>query len=956
MKKSKIAMIAFVATILLLSLSVWANDFASNMGMSETQPEHQAETGHGADMSPLFFITVSLFIGVAARNLLRKSPLPFTVALLIIGSLMAIPIRMEFLDSEVFFAKAVNWAGHIDPHLILYVFLPTLIFEAAFALDVHTFRKSFTNATILAAPGLIVGLIFIAAVCMGLLFMQIGLLEWDWVYSLIFGTIIMATDPVAVVALLKELGASKKLSTLVESESMLNDGTAIVVFMVLIGIVTGTSDGNIGIATYEFIRVAAGGTIIGLIIGWLVSEWLKRVFNDPLFEITIIVAAAYLTFFVAEHFFHVSGVLGLVALGLLMAGVGRTRISPEVNHFLHEFWELAAFIANTLIFIIVGVVIVLRTVFTPMDLVILLIMYVGITVARAGMIGMFYPIMKKIGYGMSKNDAIVLWWGGLRGAVGLALALIVASHEQIPIEVRNQILFLTAGIVILTSLINATTTKALVNLLGMTKISSAKASLLVGNSKNIRQSTENTLNKIKNDRYMKGADWDTVKKYLPNEITFNEKDVIPVDPIAEVRKQILQKEKYSYWKQFEEGLLGRDAVQELSDAVAVLMDDEGKVPLSARKDMEYLWRTSKTLNLMQKIPLIKGYAKHLFYNRLATSYDCARGFVVAQEDMLKLLKSLALNVDDETTKLSVEDLELLENEIYENRIQGLTFIRNLKEAFPEVYRSIETKQAIRTILNHQRSMVEKLVTQKRMEYDEAKKINEEIEERMHLIMDKPLQSETAVSKEFFNDVSWLRDIPEAAKQKVIDQFQQKVYSIGETIIKHKKMNSDIYIIRRGTAKIVIDGKTEDIVGPGSILGEISIIKNVGQDASVEAELPVTALKIPAPAITKLMHEIPTLGYNLWFTAAKRFAEELLQFETKLREMSQNDLRAFISNGNLFNAQAGQSMKTINKYCFLLNGKIQDKHSPTDLSEPGLIKFEEFICQTDAKLFIIEKEA
>jgi NhaP-type Na+/H+ or K+/H+ antiporter/CRP-like cAMP-binding protein len=948
-------MFAIMASILFYSLSLWADNSNGTMAVSEVQPVHQNEGGHGADMSPLFFITVSLFIGVAVRNLLRKSPLPFTVALLIIGALIAIPIRMNYLDASGVFHKAVEWAGHIDPHIIMYVFLPTLIFEAAFALDVHTFRKSFTNAAILAAPGLIIGLIFMAFLAMGIMFTGIGLLEWDWVYALIFGTIAMATDPVAVVALLKELGASKKLSTLVESESMLNDGTAIVVFMVLIGIITGTSDGNIGMATLEFVRVAVGGTLIGLIIGWLVSEWLKRVFNDPLFEITIIVAAAYLTFFVAEHFFHVSGVLGLVALGLLMAGVGRTRISPEVNHFLHEFWELAAFIANTLIFIIVGVVIVLRTVFTPMDVVILLIAYVGITVARAGMIAMFFPLMKKIGYGMSKNDAIVLWWGGLRGAVGLALALIVASQEEIPLDIRNQILFLTAGIVILTSLINATTTKTVVRLLGMTKISSAKASLLTGNSKNIRQSAENTLNKIKNDRYMKGADWDIVKTYLPNEISFDEKDVVQVDSIAEVRKQILQKEKYSYWKQFEEGLLGRDAVQELSDTVSVLMDDEGKVSLSARKDMEYLWRTSKTLNLLQNIPLVKNYTKHLFFNRLANSYDCARGFVVAQDDMLKLLKSLALNVDDDSTKLSVEDLELLENEIYENRIQGLTFIRNLKEAFPEVYRSIETKQAIRTILNHQRSMVEKLVTQKRMEYDEAKKINEEIEERMHSIMDKPLKSETSVSKELFSDIFWLKDIPDAAMQKVIDQMQQKVYSIGETIIKHKKLNSDIYIIRRGTAKIMIDGKTEDIVGPGSILGEMSIIKNVGRDATVEAELPVTAFKLPAPAITKLMHEIPTLGYNLWLTGARRFAEELLQFEPKFREVSQNELRTFISKGTLLNTQSGQTVKTLNKYCFLLSGKIKDKNSSDDLSEPTLIKFEEAICQTDAKFLIIEKE-
>src|SRR6056297_872945 len=355
------------------------------------------EGGHSSDMSPLFFVIVALIIGAATRHFLRRSPIPYTVTLLIFGLLIGMAVRMDFFEGwGDTFATAVRWAGHIDPHLILYVFLPTLIFEAAFAMDVHTFRKSFANAFTMAVPGIIVAFFLTAFLVLGIKQTGFGVNAWHWQLALLFGVVISATDPVAVVSLLKELGASKKLATLIEGESLLNDGTAIVIFMVLLTAVTGGEAGNS--AVVEFIRVAIGGTAIGLIIGGIAISWVKKVFNDALVEITVIIGAAYLTFFICEHFFHVSGVLGLVALGLLMAGIGRTRISPEVEHFLHEFWEMAAFIANTLIFLMVGVVIASRIIFSFKEFAILGLIYIGIHIIRGLVISIFFPAMKRLGY------------------------------------------------------------------------------------------------------------------------------------------------------------------------------------------------------------------------------------------------------------------------------------------------------------------------------------------------------------------------------------------------------------------------------------------------------------------------------------------------------------------------------------------------------------------------------
>ena len=403
-------------------------------------------------------------IGAATRHFLQKVPLPFTVLLLIFGLAMGAlnraygphggqahesghvehgeGIYAKFIDT---LSGAITWGGNLDGHLILYVFLPILIFEAGFALDVHTFKKSFLNAFYLAGPGIVTATVMSGLAFYGLvqIFGEEGgvLSEWNveagafvFLASMLFGAAGSATDPVAVVALLKELGASKKLGTLIEGESLLNDGTAIVAFVLLFGVVTAAepflgTGAFIGSAAVGFGQIGAAGGLLGVLLGLVAILWVRKVFNDPMIEITVVLVTSYAVFFICEHFFHVSGVLGLVALGIVMAGIGRTRISPEVEHFMHEFWELVAFVANVIIFIVVGVVIAQNAHPTGMDFAILAIVYVAIHLVRAINMGIFYPFMKKAGYGLPGKDAVVVWWGALRGAIGLALALVVYSEH-----------------------------------------------------------------------------------------------------------------------------------------------------------------------------------------------------------------------------------------------------------------------------------------------------------------------------------------------------------------------------------------------------------------------------------------------------------------------------------------------------------------------------------------------
>ena len=931
------------------------NTHHNNEIVSQNKDHGTEEAEHHTDTSPLFFIIIAVIIGAATRFAFQKSVIPFTVILLLIGIGLGVLGRFNYLDIyEIgsweldfsFLDNSINWAANIDPHLMLYVFLPILIFEAAFAMDVHVFKKTFTNATIMAVPGIIVAIVLTALMVVGLNYFHIGIPKWNWTISLLFGAVVSATDPVAVVSILKELGASKKLGTLIEGESLLNDGTAIVIFMVIFLGLTGS--GIEGSPIIEFVRVAFGGIAIGLLIGWLVIKWVKRVFNDMLVEISAIVAAAYLSFFIAEHFLHVSGVLALVAFGLVMASSGRTKISPEVQHFLHEFWELAAFIANTLIFIIVGVVIAERTVFSSNDFLILMIIYVGIFIVRAITITLFFPAMKRIGYGMNKKGAYVLWYGALRGAIGLALALIVAGAHQIDKEIRDQFLFFTAGIVTLTLLVNATTIKILVDSLGLTKLSRAKI-LAINNANNyVEKSAEKNIEQLKTDRYLKRANWKAVRIFLPKyENKLIDFDVEEANAVAESRTRVLEKEKSSYWHQFKDGLLGDQAYQVLTGDINDILDSKGHISLSERGDLENLLATPTFLSKAQNYPLVGKVAKRWFFEKLTTSYDCAKGFVAAQEDSLKLLESMFRSANEQETK----NLQVIESEINENRIEGLTFLRNLGKEYPEIYGAIATREAIRTMLNYEKHTVERLHKRGRIAGDEANKMVENIETRMKKLRDAPPVLEIPDAEELLAEVAWLKNIDHASFHRIAKEFESKIYNSGDVLLHEGKVEDGMYIVVRGSIKITIKDELIDLLGPGNTIGEVAALNKNKRTATVTAETPLTVLWISSKGLKQLVDEYEEIGDKIWNITAARYAYYLLKDIAPFDKLNKKQFKKELKKGKVIKYTENEEVDLSNDTAILINGVVICDEN--EIQAPSILSNAKYTVSKEARIFSIE---
>lgn len=718
----------------------------------------------------LVFLVLALVLGAATRRLLRDTPVPYTVALLVIGLGLGLAERLHWLGGPLHaWGEAVRGAGEVNPHLILFVFLPTLIFESAFAMDVHTFRRTFGQVVLLAVPGLLVSTVVIGAAAR-------WFFPWDWGWpaALMFGALLSATDPVAVVALLRELGASKRLATVIEGESLLNDGTGIVVFSALFGVVVAASGWSVGEAALEFTRVSAGGLLVGALLGAAAIAWIGRVFNDMLVEITLTIAAAYLAFLAAEGALHVSGVLAVVTLGLLFAGVGRTRISPEVGHFLHQFWSLAAYLANTLIFILVGVVIALRTDWGDAEAWgMLALVYAAIHVARLAAVGVLYPFLRAIGYGLGGRDAVVLTWGGLRGAVGLALALVVAQDPRVPAALGDQVLFLTAGIVVLTLLVNGSTMRPLIAWLGMDRLSPAKRAALAAAAQRVDRELDASVAALQQDPFLRGADWGRVRTtaargYRGAE-AFAAEDAAHVQ---EVRGRLLVAAKRSYWRQFEEGTLSAAAVRRLIEAADLALDHEAA--LDRLDDLRPAWRLPAALERLNAIPAAETLARVLYFERVAAGYEVARGYVVAQEEAARLLDAV-------TGDAAVR--ERMRGELEHGRREVLTYLSALRGSFPEVSHAIETRIALRTALNQERTVIEQLVEEGVLDESEAGKWIEEVERDMKQTVRQRLRIRLPAKRDLLREIPWLRGLAPAVFDRVASIAHERVFHAGEALVR-----------------------------------------------------------------------------------------------------------------------------------------------------------------------------
>ena len=385
-----------------------------------------------------FEIVQVLAVVLIVAMAVRRVRLPYTVALVGAGLVLAVRGGMHL---------------ELTPGLVLGLFVPPLIFEAAFHLQLKDLKADLAPIVAMAVPGVLLSTGIIAGVLV-----VAGVLPLP--AALIFGALISATDPVAVVATFRSVGAPKRLLTLVEGESLFNDGTAVVIFHIMVVLaLEGTLNPVEGLV--EFLRVSVGGLVIGGVLGYAVAKLIEQI-DDYLIEVTLTTILAYGSYILAEHY-HFSGVLAVVLAGLVNGNIGPRGMTPSTKIVLFTVWEYIAFLANSFIFILLGI-----SVEWEQLLKFLVPSLIAVGAVLGGRFLVVYAlagVVRLFRQKLPSRYLLVMSWGGLRGAISLALVLSLSAE----IEHRPQLLAMTFAVVLFTILVQAVSISGLLSWLGLTQ-------------------------------------------------------------------------------------------------------------------------------------------------------------------------------------------------------------------------------------------------------------------------------------------------------------------------------------------------------------------------------------------------------------------------------------------------------------------------------------------------------
>ena len=399
------------------------------------------------------FLTGLLILAITIQPLARRLHIPFTAILVIAGFGISEVMVMAGLDTGI---RAQNFHD-----LIFFVFLPILIFESAYRIDTRLLLKNLVPILFLAIPLMLLSALITAALVYAGIAHPAG---FPWIAALLTGALLSATDPVAVVALFREMGVSERLALLVEGESLFNDATAIVLFGVFLAIATDSAGPMTWpAASLHFLKVFFGGILFGAVIG-IIATAATRLLKDPIPGALATVISAYLAFVLAETTLHVSGVMSVMATGLVLGKTTGQGENQETD-FGQKLWEFNAYVANALVFLLMGVTITLDM-FTHRWLA-MLIGIAGIIIARAIGIFTFVPLLSRFTpiEAIPRPYQLIMFWGGLRGAVTLALALSLPTSLDYWWTIQS----IAFGVVLFTLFVQAPTTAPLLRHYNLTK-------------------------------------------------------------------------------------------------------------------------------------------------------------------------------------------------------------------------------------------------------------------------------------------------------------------------------------------------------------------------------------------------------------------------------------------------------------------------------------------------------
>lgn len=812
----------------------------------------------------IFFLITTLLIGAICREISKKTNIPYTPQLLLIGVLLG-----SYYKNLGDFSISIEKMLSINPKGILFIFIPTLIFESGFNIEHFILKREILQVLILAIPGVIIGL-FITGFSFRELLGYSN--EFSWSACLSFSSIICATDPVAVIALLKDIGTPLKFNVLLEGESLLNDGTAMVFFIMFRAIWEGSS-GGFFYSVYQFFYLSLGGVFFGVLGFCLIILWIKRIVRDDVLTMNLILVSCYLTFFISEFYLEVSGIISIVTLGVLMGKFGRVNMNPDSEHSIHTVLTFLQYSFETCLFIITGTFIGKEVIgdglstITQSDFIKMIVFFFLMTFSRFIMLFMMKSSLNKTGWEISNKDIVILTYGGLRGAIALSLALMVAIDENYSIRFREIVIFYVTSMITLTVILNGLSIKYIIKKMKFIPENLVKEKMKEGIKKQLIIGVYEKKNLILQNKFLKMASWEEIikiselkkdalqiqkaekqKKKTKIELKENNFPLISKnESVLETRLRFYQLLKSEIWQTFTDSLCSSNTVSQLNDLIDLCSEDiERPIWIWKCVSSDFLTMESVQKFVKYKNTLILGYfCKKYLVSALLHNYEMLFTLIIGLRKINDTKKSLPINIDY---------IKLVFAEVHVDLKNCEDYLFHLMELFPDLTKAIQEKQGAKMLLNTKKHLLDTFYQNGSITEEEHYELRRKIEKRI-----KNLEIDNS---------NW--EIPNIDRLQLIcplflklnsNLFQflkenriYKEFKSNTNILIKDKIVTGVYVIMKGVV-IEDDGINTNTQGMGSVLNFGNIInKNNNSLFTVKTKNKVSTFFIPNQALYHLMNK------------------------------------------------------------------------------------------------------
>lgn len=810
-------------------------------------------------------------------SLAQRLSVPYSVVLALVG------IAVGLLSSA---AGSIELAGPVGDMLLewrdftsssvvfMVVFLPILLFEASLGIDVRELLDDFAPVLLLAVVAVVA-----ATFVVGAALSYAG--PFGIVACLLLASIISTTDPAAVVAIFRDLGAPKRLCLLVEGEAVFNDAAAITLFTMLMGALTRGEvlDGASGV--WMFLDHFAVGLACGFGFGFAATLLVPQLKDNRLAELTLSVGGAYLAYIVPEQYLHASGVVSVVVFALTFGAIGRLRIAPENWHHLHDTWRTLGFWANSLIFVLAAMLApkTLATM-TFADLKLLAVLIAAALFARAMVIFGLMPLISGVGLAekIASTFKAVIVWGGLRGAVTLALALAATENRLLDPDIKRFIGVLATTFVLWTLLVNGLTLKPLIRLLGLDRMSPGDIATRDRVMALSLTSVKGNAEEMARNHRIDDAAAKVVTGYYDRRLA-ELSAVSALDPAHPDRDDIssaglvtlAHREQAIYLEMFNDRVISRDLVAPLAIAATRLTD-----AAKAGGRRQYLEEAERLLAFRPSFRIAMHLQRRLGWNRpLANALEARfERLLIAQSAQRELIGYVRRTLAPVFGPAAAATL----SQVLEERVaRTADALDALKLQYPDYARDLEARYLARAAMGREAIAYREMLQDGVISQEIHGALMRELDQRRVLINRPPRLDLRLSSAELVSRVPIFAGLGASRCNAVAGLLRPRLAVPGERIVTKGEQGDSMYFVSSGAVEVAV-GATPVRLGSGAFFGEMALLYDRPRNADVSALGYCQLLQLSRRDFDRLLATDESVRQTITAAAAER-AEAGLQRET-----------------------------------------------------------------------------